>query len=132
MGVMKKTACREVAIEPNRGVVFYDDTACRLKNYHDKGVRNIYSVVLTYAVPNHGKKVMRLDYGKFHQAQMRFYTETSTEERPTKMKLNSIKLLVETFKGTKKINSDVLRHVVYGKRNVKAEFEGRIGEEGYE
>lgn len=129
---MKKTACREVAIEPNRGVVFYDDTACRLKKYHGKGVRNIYSVVLTYSVPNHGKKVMRLDYGKFHQAQLRFYTETGTEERPTKMKLSSVKMLVETFKGTKKINSDVLRHVVYGKRKLNAEFEFCVGEEVYE
>jgi hypothetical protein len=121
-----------VAIDPHRGLVYSDDVCCHLKKFHSKGVRNIYSVVMTYLVKaTRRQKVIRLDYGKFHQARGRFLIETGTEEHPTAMTIKEIKLLVSTFNGTKLVNEDVLRKVKYGSRKMKEAYKDRIGEEFY-
>jgi len=111
---------KSVVVEPHRGIVYYDDSACHIKKFHDKGCRNIYSVVLTYNIPALRKqKIMRMDYGHFHQAQGRYLIETSKEYSPSKMIIKEIRLLVSTFKGTKLINKDILRCVEYGKRKLR-------------
>lgn len=135
----KKTIARKpVTIDPHRGVVYCDDTPCQFKKYHLKGVKNIYSVTLTYNLKgkeNKGKKkVMRMDYGSFHLAMGRFFIETSNEIRPSYMNLKEILMSVSTFDGTKLINEDVLRGVEYGGNRVKnGNFVNgdRIGEEFY-
>ena len=121
-----------VSIEPHRGIVYYDDSACRIKKFHDKGYRNVYSVVLTYHVPALAKrKIIRMDYGQFHQAQGRFIIETGNDCAPCKMNIKEIRLLVSTFRGTKLINEDILRCIEYGKRKLKGFDESLIGEELY-
>ena len=117
-----------VVVDSHRGIVYFDDSACRIKKYHNKGYRNIYSVILTYYAPMLAKKkVIRLDYGQFHQAQGRYFIETSTECAPNRMSIREIRLLVSTFHGTKLINEDVLRCVEYGKRKLR-NIESPIGE----
>ena len=46
----KRTSTKDVATDPHRGLVYFDDVACRIKKFHGKGVRNLYSVVMTYLV----------------------------------------------------------------------------------
>lgn len=122
-----------VVVEPHRGVVYFDDSACRVKKFHDRGCRNVYSVVLTYYVPALArKKVIRLDYGQFHQAHGRYFIETSRDYAPSKMEIKEIRLLVSTFQGTKLLNEDVLRCVEYGKRKLRGLDENYLlGEELY-
>ena len=123
---------KSVVVDSHRGIVYYDDSACRIKKFHDKGYRNIYSVVLTYHVPALAKrKIIRMDYGQFHQAQGRYYIETSKEYSPSKMTIKEIRLLVSTFNGTKLINEDILRCIEYGKRKLRGLDGSRIGEELY-
>ena len=130
--INRTSLAKGIAIDQHRGLVYSDDVACRIKKFHDKGVRNIYSVVMTYLVKTTKRNhVIRMDYGKFHQAQGRFLIETSYEARPSKMNLKEIKLLVSTFNGTKLVNEDVLRKVKYGNRNIKKDYKDRIGEEFY-
>lgn len=129
----KRTSTKDVATDPHRGLVYFDDVACRIKKFHGKGVRNLYSVVMTYLVKTTKRNyVIRMDYGKFHQAQGRFLIETSYDGCPSKMNLKEIKLLVSTFDGTKLVNEDVLRTVKYGKRKIRGFTENRIGEEFYQ
>lgn len=141
MGVMRKKKNtpnkltpiqKGIDIDSHRGIIYFDDSACRFKKYHNKGYRNIYSVVLTYHIPALAKrKIIRLDYGQFHQAQRRYYIETSNNCTPCKMNVKEIRMLVSTFKGTKLINEDVLRCVEYGKKKLRGFDENRIGEELY-
>jgi hypothetical protein len=119
---------RGVVVDPHRGIVYFDDSACRIKKYHNKGYRNIYSVILTYYAPMLArKKVIRLDYGQFHQAHGRYFIETGNDCSPNRMSIREIRLLVSTFHGTKLINEDVLRCVEYGKRKLR-NIESPIGE----
>ena len=123
---------KSVVVDSSKGIVYYDDSACRIKKFHDKGYRNIYSVVLTYHVPALAKrKIIRMDYGQFHQAHGRYCIETSKEYSPSKMNIKEIRLLVSTFNGTKLINEDILRCIEYGKRKLRGLEGSRIGEELY-
>ena len=107
-----------IVVDSHKGIIYFDDFACRIKKYHNKGYKNVYSVILTYDTQAlaKNKKVIRLDYGQFYQAQGRYLIETSNDYKPSKMKIKEIRLLVSTFKGTKLINEDVLKCVEYGKR----------------
>ena len=133
----KTPLAKNVVIDSHRGMVYFDDVACRIRKYHDKGFRNIYSVVMVYALREKEKdhsKTIRMDYGNFHQAFGRFMIETSSNCFPSRMKLKNIQLLVSTFNGRKLMNEDTLRQVEYGKRNIKlngVSFSEGIGEETY-
>lgn len=124
MGVMRKKTPnkltpiqKEIVVDSHKGIIYFGDFACRIKKYHNEGYRNVYSVILTYYVPALAKKkVIRLDYGQFRQAQARYFIETNTSCAPSKMRIKEIRLLVSTFQGTKLINEDVLQCTEYGKR----------------
>lgn len=126
-----------VVVDSHRGLVYFDDVACRIKQFHDKGVRNLYSVVMTYALRGKEKvraKTIRMDYGNFYQAQGRFRIETSSEVKPSKMVLKDIRMTVSTFDGRKLVNEEVLRKVEYKTRKFKigdTPLTMDIGEETY-
>ena len=136
MGVMRKRTPNNltpnqkgIVVDSHRGIIYFDDSACRIKKYHNEGYRNVYSVILTYYAPMLAKnKIIRLDYGQFYQAQERYSMETNNNCVPHKMNIKEIRLLVSTFNGTKLINEDVLMCVEYNNSKLKGLDENRLGE----
>ena len=105
----KHTVDKPITVDTRRGVVYYDDFSCFFRKFHAKGIRNIYSVVLKYAVEGSDLgKTIRMDYGSFTNALERFYLERFTKRQPKKMKLAEISILASTFDGDKLIYEDVL------------------------
>ena len=106
---------KNVVVDPHNGVVFYDDISCKIRKFHNKDFKNIYSVIVKYHVPALNKdKVLRMDYDRFNLAQNRFYIETDTQcPRPKYMDIKEVNLLVSTFKGNKLLYEDNIRNVRY-------------------
>lgn len=112
----KNTKTPEIPLTA-RGLQYCDDCAGRNMKFHRNGLRNIYSTIMTYSIKDQGgdgKKFIRMDYGKFKQAMGRFLIEFQQVKRPSKLHLDNIRLLVTTYKGTKKLYEDVLRDINYG------------------
>lgn len=99
----------------SRGLAYFDDCAGRIGKFHKTGMRNIYSILITYGVKGEKgkKKTFQMDYGNFQPAISRFYLEAQQDKWPTKLRLDEIRLVVSTYKGTKKLFEDVLRVVDY-------------------
>lgn len=133
MGNKKTCIDKKVVVDPHNGVVFYDDSSCKIRKYHNKGFKNIYSVVVKYRVPTPAKyRVFRMDYGDFHLAQSRFFIETNSQaRRPSRMDIREVNLLVSTFKGSKLLYEDNIRKVDYGSPRIKSKFKpnAMVGEE---
>ena len=112
---------KNVVVDPHNGVVFYDDISCKIKKFHNKDFKNIYSVIVKYHVPALKKdKVLRMDYGQFHLAQNRFYIETDTRcPRPKYMDIKEVNLLVSTFKGNKLLYKDNICKMEYNTPQIK-------------
>ena len=106
---------KNVVVDPHNAVVFYDDISCKIRKFHNKDFKNIYSVIVKYHVPALNKdKVLRMDYGRFNLAQNRFYIETDTQcPHPKHMDIKEVNLLVTTFKGNKLLYEDNIRNVKY-------------------
>ena len=106
---------KNVVVDPHNGVVFYDDISCKIKKFHNKDFKNIYSVVVKYHVPALKKdKIFRMDYGQFSLADHRFYIETSAEAiHPSCMDMKEVSLIVSTFKGNNLLYEDNIRKIEY-------------------
>ncbi len=133
MGNKRTCIDKKVVVDPRNGVVFYDDSSCKIRKYHNKGFKNIYSVVVKYRVPTPEKyKVFRMDYGDFHLAHGRFFIETNSQARqPERMDIREVDLLVSTFKGNKLLYEDNIRKVEYGSPRIKSKFrkDAMVGED---
>lgn len=112
---------KNVVVDPHNGVVFYDDISCKIRKFHNKNFKNIYSVIVKYHVPALNKdKVLRMDYGQFNLAQNRFYIETDTQyPHPKQMDIKEVNLLVSTFKGNKLLYEDNICNVKYDTPQIK-------------
>ena len=106
MGVMKETKDR---------IPYSNDFACadRLRLFHEKGNKNIYSVKVCYSMgPDYNptrRKELHMDYGTFALALERFRCEISADYiRPAKWRMDNIYVVVMTYCGTKLVNEEVM------------------------
>ena len=104
-----------VIVDSHNGVVFFDDISCKIKKFHNKDFKNIYSVVVKYHVPALNKdKIFRMDYGQFSLAYRRFCIETSEGTiHPSCMDMKEVNLIVSTFKGNNLLYEDNIRKIEY-------------------
>ena len=104
-----------VIVDSHNGVVFFDDISCKIKKFHNKDFKNIYSVVVKYHVPALKKdKIFRMDYGQFSLADHRFCIETSAEAiHPSCMDMKEVNLIVSTFNGNNLLYEDIIRKIEY-------------------
>ena len=106
---------KDVILDSHNGVVFFDDISCKIKKFHNKDFKNIYSVVVKYHVPALKKdKIFRMDYGQFSLADHRFCIETSEGAiHPSCMDMKEVNLIVSTFKGNNLLYEDNIRKIEY-------------------
>ena len=106
---------KDVILDSHNGVVFFDDISCKIKKFHNKDFKNIYSVVVKYHVPTLNKdKIFRMDYGQFSLADHRFCIETSEGAiHPSCMDMKEVNLIVSTFKGNNLLYEDNIRKIEY-------------------
>ena len=106
---------KDVIVDSHNGVVFFDDISCKIKKFHNKDFKNIYSVVVKYHVPTLNKdKIFRMDYGQFSLADHRFCIETSEGTiHPSCMDMKEVNLIVSTFKGNNLLYEDNIRKIEY-------------------
>ena len=92
------------------GVPYSNDILCHesLVKHHSDGIKNIYNVRVVYERPNGTDKIIRMSYGDFPTARMRFDSEMTARLHPSKLVWKCVMLSVATYDGTKKIFEDEL------------------------